>query len=493
MCNILNCLDAFGALVAIFLISFVGDANADADTSKGMVSTKKKQTSKKLSKSKFKGGDSLEPEKDYSILENHDETRLGQCISDHLNETFKCDTGFTFDGKGIFLTTVAKQDEDTGLDNITFVYDGELNIHFLKRTNSLGIGLESCIKTRSGLIKGDRAIFDSLYAYVEDDKLGRFIAGWAGTAADSFTIGGNSICVAYGGPDSGNLNSFYNPAAGTITGTGCPVDDGKALKIGWFSHTLKGVSLGMTFTFDSKYSAPFKKKHCSENCSPAKGGQHVCWDYAHSSGYSKHIFTSAIRYEYGDENGFNTKVAAGGWFGKAKAGAETKIKGGVHDVRAWFVGTILGYKDLKIALGYIDSGRSIVDKYRAQDIDLKYSDFDTKKFDTNTAGVGLLKGADAGKIFTCGLSYNLGCLTTYTGYFRSIVKYSDKSFEKAKTDILTLGAEYKINNVWSVFAEYNNMRTKTCDRARIYAKVCEQGDGGKNKGNLYMIGSKIFF
>ena len=353
-----------------------------------------------------------------------------------------------------------------------------------------GFGIDTCIKTRSGLIKGDRAIFDALSAYVESDKLGRFVVGWTGTAADSFTIGGNSICAGYGGPDSGNLDHFFNQSAGTIIGTGCSVDDGKALKIGWFSPVFKGFSLGMTYTFNSRHAAPFKKKMCSESCNPANGGEHVCWDYAHSSGYSKKILTVAAQYEYGSDESLNAKVAAGGWFGKAMPG-ESQIEGGVHNVKAWFIGTILGYKGFKLALGYIDNGRSILDKYRAkEDTDEKYEE--GKKYTAGDGVIGLRPGADSGKIYTCGLSYKLDRWTGYAGYFYSVVKYSNRD-EKAKADILTLALEYKVNNTCSLFGEYNHMKTKTCDRARIYANACEQGDGANNKGNLYMLGIKLLF
>lgn len=421
---------------------------------------------------------------------NSDFTRLDQYMSDTLNKSFNCDTGLTFDGEGILLSTIAKQDEKGDKDKVNFVYDGEFNVHFLKKVSNVGFGIESCIKTRSGLIKGDRAIFDALYTYLESDLLGKFVLGWAGTAADSFTIGGNSICAAYGGPDSGNLDHFFNQSAGTIVGTGCPIDDGKALKIGWYTPTFKGFSLGITYTFNSRNAAPFKKKMCSENCSPAKGGEHVCWDYAHSSGYSKKIFTVAAQYEYGSDDSFNAKLAAGGWFGKGVAG-ESPIQGGVHNVRSWFIGTILGYKDLKMAFGYIDNGRSILDKYQIKtDADLEYDPGET--YTSNTPGVGLRPGADAGKIYTCGISYKIQRLTSYAGYFHSVVKYSNKN-EKAKADIITVGLEYKFNNLFSVFGEYNHLETKTCDRARIYAKVCGQGDGGKNRGNLYMVGLKVAF
>ena len=416
--------------------------------------------------------------------ESNDEVKLGQKLSDFLRNA-GIETDLSVDGKGNMTAAFINQNEKGDFENGTFSYEGDVNLHYRKRANDFGYGVECCVKTRSGMIKQGRAIVDSLYGFIETDNFGRFNIGYTATAADKFTIGGNSVFVAYGGPDSGNLHAFFNQSAGTIVGTGCHVDDWRAAKIAWFSPTIKGFSLAMSYTLDSKRAAPFKTKHCSENCNH---DAHACWDYAHTSGFSRRIFTIAGKYEYGSENDFNATFSAGGWFGKGKSGT---IGGGVHDVRAYQIGTILGYKAWKVAFGFIDCGRSIVDKYQAT---AESDPFDENaQYDIHDPKVGLRHGADAGKIYTYGISYKMDRLTLSAGYFRSVVNFSDKKSERAIANITTVGAEYKVNNVLSVYAEYDNIITKTCDRARAYAKACEQGHTGANRANMFIFGSKIYF
>lgn len=418
------------------------------------------------------------------FAESNDEVKLGQKLDEFLRNA-GIETDLSVDGKGNMTAAFINQNEQTDFENGTFSYEGDVNLHYLKMASNFGYGVECCVKTRSGIIKQGQAIVDSLYGFIETDSLGKLNIGYTGTAADAFTIGGNSVFVAYGGPDSGNLPVFYNQSAGTIIGTGCHVDDGKAAKIAWFSPTVKGFSLAMSYTFDSKRAAPFKTRHCSENCN---SDENACWDYAHTSGFSRRIFTIAGKYEYGSDDDFNATFSAGGWFGKGKSGT---IEGGVHDVRAYQIGTILGYKDWKMAFGFIDCGRSIVDKYQATseadpfNKNVEYNIHDPK--------VGLMHGADAGKIYTYGISYKMDRLTLSAGYFRSVVNFSDKKSERAIANITTVGAEYKVNNVLSVYAEYDNIITKTCDRARAYAKACEQGYTGANRSNMFIFGSKIYF
>lgn len=414
-----------------------------------------------------------------------DEVLLSQKFDKFLKDS-GIETDLSFDGNGNAAVVFISQNKSPAFENESFSYDGDINFHYCKRASSFGYGVECGIKTRSGIIKSGSAIVDSLYVYIESDRLGKINIGYAGTAADTFTIGGNSVFVAYGGPGSGNLSSFYDQSAGTIVSTGCHIDDGKAAKIAWFSPTVKGFSLAMSYTLDSKRAAPFKMKQCSENCN---ADSNICWDYVHSSGFSRRIFTIAGKYEYGSEEDFNAAFSAGGWFGKGEAGT---IAGGVHDVRAYQIGTILGYKKFKAAFGFIDCGRSIVDKHRA--IGESYVFDKNANYDVHDPRVGLKHGADAGKIYTWGMSYKVNDrLTLSTGYFRSVVNFSDKSSDKASANIFTAGAEYKVNNALSLYAEYNNIITKTCDRAQTYMKACEQGCTGTNRANMLVIGSKIYF
>ncbi|MBR1734133.1 MAG: porin [Alphaproteobacteria bacterium] len=424
-----------------------------------------------------------------SLIASYEDTEEVKLLHEKVDE-FLANVGFgnnlSFSGDGNLAITMTHQKKNNSeIESGYASYEGNIDLHYLNRTSDFGYGFEFSVKTRSGMIKTGRAIVDELYAFIETDKLGRLNIGFTATAADNFTIGGNSIFTAYGGPDSGNLSAFYNESAGTIIGTGCHVDDGKAAKIAWFSPTIKGFSMGMSFTLDSKKSAPFKKRHCSENCN---SDNNICWDYAHSSGFSRSIFTIAGKYEYGNEDDFNATVTMGGWFGKGKAGTNT---GAVHDVRAYQIGAILGYKQFKAAFGFIDCGRSIVDKYRA--VGDSYIFDETTDYDVHDPRVGLKHGTDAGKIYTYGLSYKMDNLTLSAGYFRSVVKFSDKKSERAIANIYTVGAEYRFDKTLSIYAEYNNISTKTCDRARIYAKACNLGAEGANHANMLILGSKINF
>lgn len=402
---------------------------------------------------------------------------------DEFLENVGLDTNLSFSGDGNLTAAFIHQKETANFENESMSYQGNIDLHYLNHTNEFGYGFEFSVKTRSGIIKTGSAIVDEFYAFIETDRLGRLNIGYTATAADTFTIGGNSIFTAYGGPDSGNLGAFFNQSAGTIIGTGCHVDDGKAAKIAWFSPTVKGFSLAMSYTLDSKRSAPFKTKHCSENCN---SDHNVCWDYAHTSGFSRHILTVAGKYEYGSDDDFNATITMGGWFGKGKSGT---IEGGVHDVRAYQIGAILGYKEFKVAFGFIDCGRSIVDKHLAAG-DSPFFD-ENIDYDVHDTRIGLKHGADAGKIYTYGVSYNEDNWILSAGYFRSVVNFSDSKAERAIANIITVGAEYRFNRALSVYAEYNNIITKTCDRARIYAKACGQGSEGANRANMLMFGTKF--
>lgn len=416
--------------------------------------------------------------------DDDDDLLLNERVSEWLRES-DIDTGFSFNGDGNITATIVNQNVPRDYDSGSCSYQGNIYVRYLGRTDTFGYGCECRIKTDSGIIKTGSAIVNEAYAFIEGDKFGRINIGYTGTAADKFTIGGNSLFVAYGGPDSGNLSSFYNQSAGTIIGTGCHIDDGKAAKIAWFSPTVRGFSFAVSYTLDSKRATPFKTKYCSENC---KSEHNICWDYAHTSGFSRDILTISGKYEYGSNDDFNAIISAGGWFGKGKSGT---IEGGVHDVRAYQIGAILGYKQLKIAFGFIDCGRSIVDKHRAVGESTIFND--AQEYDVHDQSIGLKYGADAGKIYTYGVAYKIEKLTVSAGYFRSVVNFSDKESERAIANIVTIGAEYRVNKTLSLYAEYNNIVTKTCDRARIYAKACGQAYEGANRANMIMFGSKLRF
>jgi predicted porin len=69
------------------------------------------------------------------------------------------------------------------------------------------------------------------------------------------------------------------------------------------------------------------------------------------------------------------------------------------------------------------------------------------------------------------------------------VKFSDS--EKSVADVITLAGEYTFDKRASVYVEYDRIKSDSCARAQAYGKACGISSAGKNKGNIFMVGTKI--
>jgi predicted porin len=262
-----------------------------------------------------------------------------------------------------------------------------------------------------------------------------------------------------------------------------PFDDNKAAKIAYISPHLSGFSFGISFTPDSRSANPFKTLH------PKARNPEINEEKANFPGmrsaYSKNIITAGIAYEFGDPKAFNGKISLCGWMGEGK----TSVTGmQVNNIRAYNIGAVLGYKDLKLALGYADNGKSLRSKrYATADI----ATFDeTANYTFANPEVGVKPGADTGKIYSAGVSYAVNNkLTVSAGFFKSVVKFSGN--EKSTADVVSLAGEYALDRRASIYVEYDRIKSDACARARAYGKACGISDAGKNSGNMFMIGSKI--
>ena len=100
------------------------------------------------------------------FAENNDEEKLGQKLGDFL-QNVGIETDLSIDGKGNMTAAFINQNERADFENGTFSYEGDVNLHYLKRASNFGYGIECCIKTRSGIIKQGQAIVDSFYGFIE--------------------------------------------------------------------------------------------------------------------------------------------------------------------------------------------------------------------------------------------------------------------------------------------------------------------------------------
>jgi predicted porin len=422
--------------------------------------------------------------KDISSSED-DVQLLNEIVSEKLRNA-GVDTNFSFSGNSFITCCAVNQTVKGDKAPETFSYQGNIYLRYDNKAPGFGYGFEIGTKQKSGLMKQGNPICDSSFLYFELDNVGKIKIGYNGTAADAFCIRGDSILVGYQGPGSGDFAAFYNVSAGAIIDGGFFADDGKALKICWTSPTISGVSLGVSYTLDSRSANLFRTKKSVFNPSMIDG-----WDFARTTAFSKNIITGGISYERGSPEDFNMKMSLVGWFGRGVP-CRNFTCSGIKNIRAYNLGLILGYKDFKISLGFLDGGQSLLCKRFAVGDDVVPFDPEAA-YSMTSPEIGIKEGADAGKCYNIGLSYKWEKLTLSAGYFRSSTKFSRRSDEKATADIITLAAEYTFNKAVSVYVEYNNIKTETCDRAMKYKKACGLICNPNNRASIFMVGTCINF
>ncbi len=349
--------------------------------------------------------------------------------------------------------------------------DGDININYKTVVDGIGWGFKIGTKAKSGLIKSGSAIVDTSYLFANTDKLGEFRFGYSKSAGSIFSISYADAMTGYNIVDSGNLATFFAQTSGTIIGTGFDKDDGKALKLVWLSPTIKGWSLGLSYAPNSRDGHLFKEKRNKVEKDFSK-----TQNFADESGYTKDSFSAGISYEYGDPNAFNLKLSVGGWLAQGRADASDP-----KNVKGYNLGAILGYGKYKLALSFTDNRDSMLPKVLTNS-------------NKDKAGhvIGMGPGANNGKVYTAGLGYFGEKWEMSAGYFHAVKKWSDT--ERAQTNVATVAVQYNVDKVWSAFVEYNNVRTKTCDRIYYSELSDENPDGvayGNNRANLIVAGIKV--
>ncbi|MDR3151365.1 MAG: porin [Holosporaceae bacterium] len=387
-----------------------------------------------------------------------------------------------FSGDANLTASFVNQKISNGMESGYASFQSHVDLKYAEKIDNHSFGFEVVSKFASGIVKRGNAIVEKAYIYWEPDIFGEFRLGYTNTAADNFSIYGDKFFVAYEGPGSGNLGYFYNVSAGAIASSGCVMDDRKSAKIAWQSPVISGFSIGISFTPDSRDTNLFQTRHCPINCYDT-----LRWDFAGTCAYSQNIVTGGASYEYGAADDFNATLSVAGWFGKGKSGMDN-IE--VRNVRAYHIGGIIGYKDFKLSAGYTDHGKSLLAKHYAVGSAVAFDE--NCDYSIHDPSIGVKEGADAGRMYSFGAAYKFGKLTISGGYFRSDVNFSSKN-EKATTDIITAAAEHRLNKLFSVYIEYDNIRTRTCDRARAYKKACGLGSIEDNCANAIFLGMKFFF
>jgi predicted porin len=410
---------------------------------------------------------------------------LNEIVAENLKKA-GIDTNFSFSGNSNMTVCLVNQTIPGEKSSETFSYQGNIFLRYDNKNSDFGYGFEIGTKQKSGLMKQGNPICDSSFLYLDFDNIGRIKIGYTDSAAFGFCTKGDSVYVGYQGPGSGDLPAFYNLSAGAFIDSDFFANDGKALKIAWYSPVVNGISFAISFTPDSKSANLFRTRKNISSSTTDDG-----WDFAHTTAFSKNVITGGLAYECGTPDDFNMKVSLSGWMGKGVA--SRNFSGiGVNNVRAYNIGCKLGYRNFSMAAGFLDSGHSLMAKRLATEDDPNPFDPEAT-YNIQSPEIGLKSGADAGKIYSVGMAYKSGNLTLSGGYFWSTTKFSSRHDEKSTAEVLTIAVSYAVNKMVSIYAEYNDITTKTCERAMKYKKACGLTCNPNNRASMFMVGTNIKF
>ncbi len=403
----------------------------------------------------------------FAEAKKEDTKLLGEVIEDQLKDVPLL-SGLSIDGKLNLAFVTSNQSLSHDVEDPSVSLDGDINIKYKKVIDGIGVGIHIGTKARSGILKSGSAIVDTSYAFLETDKLGQFRIGYSKSAGSLFSVSYADVLTGYNLPDSGNIATFFAQTSGTILGTGFDKDDSKALKIVWLSPTFYGWSVGLSYAPSSRDGHLFKEKRnkVEKDYSPTQ-------NFADQTSYTKHNFTAGLSYEYGDPEAFNIKISLAGWLAKSKTDLEINK---LRDVKGYNIGAILGYKKFKLALGFTDNMDTMIPRGEYL-------------VDKDTTDSQMCAGANAGKIYNIGMGYTFGKLETSVGFFHAVKKWSKS--ERSQANIATAAVQYNLDKMVSIYAEYDNIRARTCDR--IYNSEFD-ADGtayGNNRANLFIVGAKF--
>lgn len=324
---------------------------------------------------------------------------------------------------------------------------------------------------------------------------------------EDYSYGATNIMGGTGGV-YGNYTNVVNKATGVITTNDPTIRTRKGTKVNLFTPRFAGFQLGVSYTPDTKHEGAAKLSSINNNNTNLYGTS-MFDDRA----FGKTNWAGNINFNHTFQNGFDAKVSVTGMTENSQTGYLSGNASGIgtpiptatptiNDGRAWQVGGEFSYAGVTLAADYLDNRKSRVPGSLPADA-------------AAAAGVApsYLRGADAGKVYTFGLAYELGTHKVSVGYMHSTRKMGGLSttpsgaivtdLGKAKATVWSATYDKQFAPGWAGYVEYVNFSYKSTDNAATaqnnYKTNIDSGnkslqDGlAKNNGHVVIIGTKVKF
>ncbi|MDR2459088.1 MAG: porin [Holosporales bacterium] len=393
------------------------------------------------------------------------------------------------------IEKVTKTDKDTSTPRAV---GGEAAIG-VKVNGTASHGIEYGAVIELDAMKGDTGV-DKMYVLVGRKNAGVLQIGNVKGPEAVFLCGGQQLIGGTLGVD-GTVPSDVDAATGVISPLHVVGYTNKATKIVYYSPRVWGLQAGVAFTPSTSHVGHDKRDRSSGTSklgndeglyAPKKDAQRPSGRTSLSFGLNhKHEWTKKIRTEFAAvylcEN--TRKITL------KYADADHSIT--LRKAKAYHVTVTVFYGDLGIGFGYLNNGKSRLPK--------NYSEFNTTTVNGAQHGNGGFiaeEGANAGSAWNIGVQYKYNDWTFAAVFHKSQRKVN--ASQKTKGNMLTLTADYKVCEGLGLFAEFDYIQTKSCEKAcalrNAFANdgVAVAGDRKavaieKQKCPVYAVGVKVSF
>jgi predicted porin len=365
-------------------------------------------------------------------------------------------------GLGVDIGDVKKTDKDTSMPRAV---GGEAFVG-VKVNGTARSGIEYGAVIELDAMKGDTGV-DKMYVLVGRKNAGVLQVGNVKGPEAVFLCSGQQLIGGTLGVD-GVVPSDVDAATGVVGPLHVIGYTNKATKIVYYSPRVWGLQAGVAFTPDTKHIGHEKRDRSTGTSKlgndeglyvPAKDAERPSGRTNLSFGLShKYEWTPKIRTEFAAvylcEN--TRKITL------KYNDVERSIN--LRKARAYHLTATLFYGDLGIGVGYLNNGKSRLPK--------DYSEFNTAAAapggpingaEHGNGGFIAEEGANAGSAWNIGMQYKRNDWTFAAVFHRTQRKVSYS--QKTKGNMLTLTADYKVCEGLGLFAEFDYIWTKSCERA----------------------------
>lgn len=351
-------------------------------------------------------------------------------------------------------------------------------------------GLEYMYRVTLETIPKSSNIIDQNYIQIKS-RIGTFQFGDTVGPEDTMIYDAGKIIGGTGGFDGGYSN-VYNMSAGVIRGNDNIGDTGNATKIVYYSPEIMGFQLGVAYTPNTAHRGDDKLNNYGSSSEKLPGNKGL-WDFSRAQ--PADLRNIAVGLTYKKEMGkwsmtlSGAGITAKSYIFSGQAGNVTGGRVPLQNTKAYQLGAVFGYGDIRFGGGYLDNGNSHLPRTR---------NFTFNNTAAPNINLGSMSSGNAGRAWNLGAGYTMGAYRFAGSYQRTTRNTGD--LMKAQSDFWSFTTDVTPVNGLTVYAEADYIRSRTNDVAVARENLFHDRSSNpqnvavaNNSGLLGIVGTKIAF